>query len=72
MYLGAAVFLAGTALAIGLPWSLVLILPSVAACHYLLIRPEERYLAARFPSEYHRYAANVHRWLGRSRRNTGA
>jgi protein-S-isoprenylcysteine O-methyltransferase Ste14 len=72
MYVGAAFLLAGIALVIGLPWSLVLLLPSLAACHYLLIRHEERYLAAKFPCEYCRYSANVHRWFGRSRTETGA
>jgi len=71
MYLGAPFLLAGIALVVGLPWSLMLLLPSLAACHYLLVKPEERYLAARFPYEYRRYAATVHRWLGRSRTHRG-
>ena len=46
----------------------VLLLPALVACHYVLIGPEERYLAARFGEEYCMYAASVHRWIGRARR----
>ena len=67
LYLGAVCFLAGMALAVNLPWALVLLLPSLAACHYVLIAPEERYLVAKFGEEYRTYAATVHRWIGRTR-----
>lgn len=65
LYLGGTCLLAGIALALNLLWSLVLLLPAVVACHYLLTAPEERYLAAKFGIEYVRYAASVRRWLGR-------
>ncbi len=68
LYLGGAGVLAGIALALDLPWPLVLLVPAIIACHYILIAPEERYLAGRFGSEYAGYAASVHRWLGRGRR----
>ena len=67
LYLGGACFLAGIALAVNLPWALVLMLPSLVACHYVLIAPEERYLAAKFGEEYRVYAATVHQWIGRAR-----
>ncbi len=67
LYLGGVCFLAGIALVVNLPWVLVLLLPALVACHYVLIAPEERYLAARFGEEYAMYAASVHRWLGRAR-----
>jgi protein-S-isoprenylcysteine O-methyltransferase Ste14 len=67
LYLGGIGLLAGIALVLNLPWSLVLLLPAFVACHYVLVVPEERYLAARFGSEYARYAASVRRWLGRVR-----
>ncbi len=67
IYLGAACFLAGIGLAVNLPWVLVLLMPSLVACHYVLIIPEEKYLVAKFGEEYLAYAAAVHRWIGRAR-----
>jgi protein-S-isoprenylcysteine O-methyltransferase Ste14 len=67
LYLGAVCFLVGVALAVNLPWALVFFLPSLVACHYVLIAPEERYLVAKFGEEYRVYAATVHRWIGRAR-----
>lgn len=67
LYLGGACAYVGIALAFNFPWALVLLLPAIVACHYVLIAPEERYLAARFGAEYAGYVASVHRWLGRTR-----
>lgn len=69
LYLGGVCLLIGIALAANLPWVLVLLLPALVACHYILIVPEERYLAAKFGRVYRNYAASVRRWLGRSRRS---
>lgn len=66
IYLGAACVLLGIALAGNLPWVIVLLAPSLYACHKVLIMPEERYLAARFGADYRVYTAAVCRWLGRS------
>jgi protein-S-isoprenylcysteine O-methyltransferase Ste14 len=66
LYLGGLCILVGTALAVNLPWVFVLLLPALVACHYVLIAPEERYLAAKFGEQYRTYAASVHRWLGRA------
>ena len=68
IYLGAVCCLIGIALVVNLPWVLVLLLPALVACHYVLIAPEERYLAAKFGEAYRTYAASVHRWLGRAPR----
>ncbi len=65
LYLGIVIFLAGVALVVNLPWLLIMLVPSILACHYILIVPEERYLAAKFGEEYRRYAHSVRRWLGR-------
>ncbi|MCU0501565.1 MAG: isoprenylcysteine carboxylmethyltransferase family protein [Anaerolineae bacterium] len=67
LYLGGVCILIGMALAVNLPWALVLLLPALVACHYLLVAPEERYLAAKFGIEYAQYVASVRRWLGRVR-----
>ncbi len=67
LYLGGVCILVGIALALNLPWVLVLLLLAIVACHYVLIAPEERYLAAKFGQEYAMYVASVHRWLGRAR-----
>ena len=64
LYLGGVCVLAGIALALNLPWVLILLLPSLVVCHYILIAPEEKYLAGKFGEEYGRYCAAVHRWLG--------
>jgi protein-S-isoprenylcysteine O-methyltransferase Ste14 len=67
LYFGGVCMLVGIALVVNLPWVLVLLIPALVVCHYVLIAPEERYLAAKFGKEYHRYAVSVHRWIGRSR-----
>ena len=67
LYLGGICLLAGIAFVLNLPWSLVLLLPAFVTCHYLLVAPEERYLAAKFGIEYAQYAASVRRWLGHAR-----
>lgn len=64
LYLGAGIFLLGIALTFNLPWSVVMLIVSMALCHYVLILPEEQYLAAKFGREYEMYAASVNRWLG--------
>ena len=66
LYLGGIAILAGGALALDLPWVWVLLVPGFIGCHVILVRPEERYLAARFGVEYRAYAARVRRWLGRT------
>lgn len=66
LYVGGFLLLAGLALLVDAPWMLILLVPGVAACAQLLIRPEERYLAARFQAEYLAYEKKVCRWLGRA------
>lgn len=70
LYLGGVCVLVGLALALNLLWVVVLLLPAIIACHYVLIAPEERYLAATFGADYRTYARSVHRWIGRARHVT--
>lgn len=65
LYLGGVCILAGIALAVNLPWVLVLLLPALIVCQCVLIAPEEKYLTAKFGEEYHIYVASVYRWFGR-------
>jgi protein-S-isoprenylcysteine O-methyltransferase Ste14 len=67
LYLGGVCILVGISLALNLPWVLVFLLPALIACHFILIVPEERYLAAKFGEKYHMYTATVHRWIGRKK-----
>jgi hypothetical protein len=66
LYLGGAGIIGGIGLAFNLPWVLILLGPSIIAGHYVLIAPEERYLAGKFGEPYLRYAASVRRWIGRA------
>jgi protein-S-isoprenylcysteine O-methyltransferase Ste14 len=65
LYLGGAVLLFGMALTLNILWALAALLVSMIACHYVLIRPEEKYLAAKFGEAYEEYLTTVRRWLGR-------
>ncbi len=67
LYLGGVVMLTGIALACQLLWVCMLLIPSIMACQYWLIVPEERYLATKFGESYRQYTTNVHRWIGHRR-----
>jgi len=69
LYLGGLLMVAGIGLAFNLVWVLLLLVPAVVGCHFVLVLPEERYLAAKFGGEYQAYAASVKRWIGRTRRD---
>jgi protein-S-isoprenylcysteine O-methyltransferase Ste14 len=62
-YLGGIVALAGLGLATNWPWLLIMLVPIAIATDVILIRPEERYLAATFGEGYAAYRAKVRRWL---------
>lgn len=63
MYLGLATVYVGTAILLGRVGPLLLMLPTIAALHRLVIAREERYLAIKFGDEYRRYRQRVRRWL---------
>ncbi|HMN28587.1 MAG TPA: isoprenylcysteine carboxylmethyltransferase family protein [Caldilineaceae bacterium] len=65
LYLGSVLLLLGVGLAFNLLWTVGMLLLSMILCQYILIMPEERYLAAKFGDEYRTYMASVRRWLGR-------
>jgi protein-S-isoprenylcysteine O-methyltransferase Ste14 len=65
LYLGSVIIFWGIALTLNILWTLVTLLLSIIICLYILIIPEEQYLAAKFGEEYKEYIASVHRWLGR-------
>jgi protein-S-isoprenylcysteine O-methyltransferase Ste14 len=65
LYLGIIGSLSGIALVLNILWILVLLVPAIILCHYVLVAPEERYLKGKFGEEYIAYAVSVRRWLGR-------
>lgn len=65
LYLGGVIVFLGIALLLNMLWALITLLLSTILCLYVLIIPEEKYLAAKFGREYKDYTATVHRWLGR-------
>ncbi len=67
LYLGGIAFLIGLALVFNLPWVIAFILPAIVACHFILIAPEEKYLANKFGEEYRLYTGKVNRWFGYKR-----
>ena len=65
LYLGIVCVLSGLGLLLNVLWILIMLLPSILLCHFILIAPEERYLSGKFGSDYAAYAGSVHRWCGR-------
>lgn len=65
LYLACVLVLLGLALTLNLLWACLALLLSIILCLYVLILPEERYLAVKFGEEYKAYTASVNRWFGR-------
>jgi protein-S-isoprenylcysteine O-methyltransferase Ste14 len=63
LYLGLIALDTGLALLMPSFWSLVLVPVGVAALFWGAIRPEEKYLSAKFGADYDAYHARVRRWL---------
>ncbi len=64
LYLGGLCTLLGLALAFNRAWAMILLLPALIICHYVLILPEEHYLTVTFGAAYQRYMSRVPRWIG--------
>jgi protein-S-isoprenylcysteine O-methyltransferase Ste14 len=63
LYVGLIALDVGLALLASSFWALVFVPIGVAAIEWGAIRPEERYLTAKFGAEYEAYRARVRRWL---------
>jgi protein-S-isoprenylcysteine O-methyltransferase Ste14 len=63
LYVGLIALDAGVALLTGSFWALLFVPAGIAALVWGAIRPEERYLAAKFGAEYDAYRARVRRWF---------
>jgi protein-S-isoprenylcysteine O-methyltransferase Ste14 len=63
MYVGMTLIAIGLGAGAGTLWTLPLSLAALGAVHLLAVRPEERYLAAKFGSTYLQYKARVRRYL---------
>ncbi len=65
LYLGGVLTFLGLGALLNSLWLLIFIIPTIVAVHFILVAPEERYLAAKFGQSYHDYARSIHRWFGR-------
>ena len=63
IYLAFSLLELGIALWVGSAWVLATLVGAVALMSFVVIPREERYLGARFPSEYLPYQASVRRWI---------
>jgi protein-S-isoprenylcysteine O-methyltransferase Ste14 len=63
IYLAFSVLQLGIALWMNSLWLVATLLAAVVVMSFVVIPREERYLQARFPSEYSAYKASVRRWL---------
>jgi protein-S-isoprenylcysteine O-methyltransferase Ste14 len=63
IYLAFSLFQLGLALLVNSLAVLIMLVPAVAVISLVVIPREERYLEARFPSQYLPYKASVRRWL---------
>jgi protein-S-isoprenylcysteine O-methyltransferase Ste14 len=63
IYLAFSLFQLGLSLWVNSLALLLTLIPAVALMWFVVIPREERYLEARFPSEYLPYKASVRRWL---------
>jgi protein-S-isoprenylcysteine O-methyltransferase Ste14 len=63
MYGGMTLIQTGVGVALGNPWILLLLVPTLVILQRGVIEKEEAYLARKFGDSYARYRASVRRWL---------
>ena len=63
IYLAFSALQVGIALCVGSLWLLITLVPALVLMSFWVIPREERYLEARFSSEYLSYKSSVRRWL---------
>ena len=63
IYVGMALVQSGVGLALGNPWILLLLAPTLWILQRGVIEKEEAYLTRKFGDAYSRYRASVRRWL---------
>lgn len=63
MYLSLVLYQLGIGIATGNAWILLTLPPMLLCIHFLVVRPEERYMIRRFPEQYSAYCQRVPRWL---------
>ncbi len=63
MYIGLTLLYTGLVIFFQLPWGLVLVPAVIWLITNLVIKPEEKYLEARFGKQYMEYKDRVRRWL---------
>jgi protein-S-isoprenylcysteine O-methyltransferase Ste14 len=64
VYLSMMLLYVGLSLVINSPWMLLLAIPTGSTLCLAAIKPEERYLEAKFGDAYREYRAAVPRWIG--------
>jgi len=63
IYVGMLLLYAGTGIAAGSPWILILAVPLVVIMRTVVVAREEAYLERHFGAAYRDYKARVRRWL---------
>jgi protein-S-isoprenylcysteine O-methyltransferase Ste14 len=63
IYLAFSLLQLGIAVWVNSIWLVITLLAAVAVMSFVVIPKEERYLGARFPSDYSRYKTSVRRWF---------
>lgn len=63
MYLGALLLVLALGAFLDTWWPAILLIPTLVAVQYCVIRREERYMRRRFGAEYDAYTRQVRRWI---------